>query len=271
MKKLAALLIAAPLALAACGGSSHSSAQPVPSRVTVSPVAYVKQSAKKTAETSVHMTMSATMNIAAMSISMNGSGDFSYAQHDGSFSINAAVMGQNMKVDEVLSGSTIYMSSPLFAGSLPAGKTWMKLDLGALGKAQGTNIQSLLSQSPGESLKRLEAAGKVTKVGHETINGDATTKYRVTELDLSKLFPPGVKLPAGAMPKFGPINVWIGDANGYVYRETMSFSSSSGGKTVSMTMVSDLSNFGEAVNVSVPPASETADMSQLAGMGGFGG
>jgi len=263
MTKLTFLLFVAPLALAACGGSSSNA------QVHVDPVAYVKHAAQKTAQTSEHMTMTANMNMGPISLSMDGSGDFSFAQHAGSFAVNASVLGHTVKVQEVLSGTAIYMNSPMFSSSLPAGKTWMKIDLAQIGKAQGINMSSLLSQSPADNLKKLEAAGTVNEVGTETIDGAATTRYRVTNLDVSKLLK-GAKVASLGKVKYGPIDVWIGDANGYVYRETMSFTAAVAGRSVTMDMTVNLSKFGEAVQVTVPPDNQTLDASKL-GLQGLGG
>jgi hypothetical protein len=65
----------------------------------------------------------------------------------------------------------------------------------------------------------------------------------------------------------GPINVWIGKSDGYVYRETVSVSVSATvpAQSGSWGMRVDFSKFNEPVSVSVPPASETADMSSLGG------
>jgi hypothetical protein len=179
-------------------------------------------------------------------------------------------MGRNIRMQEVMSGATIYMSSPMFSSQLPSGKTWMKLDLQKFGQAHGINYSSLMTQSPAQTLQKLDAAGSVDNLGTETINGVETTHYQVTNLDLSKL-PQGAKIAAlGLHPKYGPIDVWIGNSNGYVYREQMSFSYSIGGQSASMAMTVNLSKFGEAVHIGIPPASETVDETSLAMMGAGG-
>jgi hypothetical protein len=262
MRRSLLILLAAPLALVACGGgSNHNSSAPP---VKLDPVAYVRHAAHKTAGLSAeHMTTTGKVSVLGTSVSVTGSGDFSNAQHRGSFVASFSAAGRNGKIDEVLDGTTIYMSSPLFARQLPAGKKWMKLDLGQLGKANGVNYSTLMSQTPAQALKRLEAAGTVTQLGADTIDGVATTRFRVDHLDITKL-PQGAKIEALAHPTYGPIEVWIGKRNGYIYRETMSFSYSVQGQQASMTMTSDFSKFGESVRVSVPGASETVDATSQA-------
>src|SRR2546423_11416705 len=108
--------------------------------------------------------------------------------------MSTGLLGQPMKITEILAGTTAYMSSPLFGTKLPAGKTWLKVDFQQLAKSQGLNDpMSLMSQNPTQALGRLEAAGTVKEVGTETIDGVATTRYRVTALDITKL-PQGAKL-----------------------------------------------------------------------------
>lgn len=264
MKRFALLLLALPLALAACGGGS-----PV-AQVHADPLAFVKQSAHKTAAlTSEHMTMTVTGSVAGQNISMQGSGDFTNRPLQGAMTISMSMLGQSLQMNAVETGTTMYMQSPMFTSQLPSGKTWMKLDMQKAGSKMGIDYSSLMSQSPTAALAQLGAAGSVKSIGTETIDGVETTHYQVTNLDLSKL-PQGAKLEALAHPKYGPIDVWIGNKDGYVYRQSGSFTYSVMGQSASMTMRVDLSKFGENVNVTVPPASEVYDATGLAS-GGMGG
>jgi len=260
MRKFALLLLVAPLALAACGGGSSSS-------VKVDPLAYVKHSAQKTARMpSEHMTMTGTVSAGPMEINMNGSGNFSNTTKQGQMSVAMTLMGRNIRIEEIVAGTTIYMRSPMFSSQLPSGKTWMKLDLQKAGAAQGIDYSSLMSQSPASALQQLGAAGSVKSIGAETIDGVETTHYQVTNLDISKL-PQGAKIQALAHPQYGPIDVWIGNKDGYVYRESLSFTYSVSGQSASMSMRIDLSKFGENVNVTVPSSNLVFDTTSLT-MGG---
>jgi hypothetical protein len=262
MTKFALLLLVAPLALAACGSSSHA-------RVTkVDPVAYVKRAAVRTGQTlGEHMAITATMSAAGQNVSMKGSGDYVNHPAMGTFEFSVSGMGQDFTYNVVQDGTAMYLSSPLLDSRLPTGKKWIRVDLQKLGKASGFNFSSLMSRTPAQALQQLEAAGSVKTVGTETIDGVETTHYQVTNLDVSKL-PQGAKLQALAHPKYGPIDVWIGNKDGYIYRETASIDYSVEGQTSSMSTQIELSNFGAKVNVSVPPASETVDASSMNSMGG---
>jgi hypothetical protein len=266
MKKIVLLVLAAPLVLAACGGGSSAP-------VNVDPVAYVRHAASKTAGLpSEHIAMQLTATAAGQSLTMNGSGDFSNRPSKGTLQLAASVAGHNISIHEVVVGTTAYMSSQLFAAALPSGKTWLKLDMQQVGKSQGINYNQLLSQTPSNSLQRLEAAGTVTSVGPDTVYGTATTHYRVTNLDLSKV-PQAAKLLAAAhvKVKYGPIDVWIGNADGYVRQVSYSASESVAGHSVETSAVMTFTKFGEAVNVRIPPARQTFDATGLATGGGLGG
>jgi hypothetical protein len=258
LKKIALLLLCSPLLLAACGSSSHA-------QVTADPIAYVKHAGKKTAGLpSEHMTMTATISVGGLKGTMTGSGDFANATRQGQMDVVAGAAGRDTThVREVISGTTIYLRSPVYDAQLPKGKTWMKLDLQKAGASAHINYSSLLmSQSPPRGLLQLEAAGSVKSIGVETIDRVETTHYQVTNLDITKL-PQGAKIQALAHPKYGPIDVWIGNKDGYVYRESLSFTYSAAGQSGSMAMRVDLSNFGEKVDVNVPPANTVFDASSL--------
>ena len=254
MRKAALLLLVAPLALTACGGSSNA-------QVKVDPVAYVKHSAHKTADMpSEHMTMTGSISVGLIKLTMTGSGDFANATRQGQMVVVAGLTaaGRNLHIREVLDGTTMYLQSPAYRSQLPAGKTWMKLDLQKVGASQGISYDAIMSQSPARALLQLEAAGSVKSIGAETINGVETTHYEVTNLDITKL-PQGAKILALAHPTYGPIDVWIGNEDGYVHRESLSFTYSATGQAASMAVRIDLSKFGEKVNVTIPPARQVFD------------
>ena len=146
-----------------------------------------------------------------------------------------SVLGRSVKFNAVEDGTTMYMQSPLFTSQLPGGKTWMKIDLQKAGSKLGLDYSSLMSQNPASALDRLKAAGSVKSLGTETIDGVQTTHYQVTNLDISKL-PQGGKILSLAHPKYGPIDVWTGNNDGYVYRESIPMSYSVAGQSASMSM-----------------------------------
>ena len=246
MRRLLLAAAVLPLLLAACGGGKHSSSGGT--TVQLAPTAYVKQAAAKTAKAeSEHAKLDGTVTLQGQTVTMTGEGDFDNAQHQGTMEVHAKVAGVDVQIDEVLDGTSIYLRSPLLAAAIPNGKTWMKLDLEKLDKAQGVDFSALLSQNPTQTFSQLQASRNVTKVGEETIDGVDTTHYR-GRLDLTKL-----KQLQGATAQ--PYDVWIGNDDGYVHRMKLGYSV--GGQSMSMTM--DFSDFGKDVSVTVPSQSDTFD------------
>ncbi len=243
------------LALAACGGAGTKGAAPVESGLSAAPV---KHAAVKTAEAaSEHVVVTATATVSGTSTTVNGSGDFDNRTRRGNFHASLGVAGINAEIDEVMDGTTIYMRSPLLSTTLPAGKSWIKVDLQRYGKAHGIDFSALLGQSPAQALAQVEAAGGVTKVGEETVGGVSTTHYR-GHVDVSKL-PQGAQVEALTHAKYGPLDIWIGNDDGLVhrYRETVTIKQN--GTSVTTATTADFSKYGEPVTVNVPPASATID------------
>ena len=250
-----------PLVAAACGSSkSGSSNTPTTSAGAVlSIAAAVAKTAKAGSE---HVAISATTTAAGQHVTLTGSGDFDSAKSQGKLTTTVDLTGVKTQLNEVLTGKTVYISSQLFSSFLPAGKSWLKIDLSSAGKALGIQSSVLGAQDPGQALAQLQALTGVQKIGTATIAGVSTTHYR-GKIDTSKL-PSGVSSALSTTgASVGPYEVWVGD-DGYVHRVRLTTTASSGtgnvGKTV-LTMT--LSQFGESVSVSVPSASETVDASKL--------
>jgi hypothetical protein len=239
MKLFAPLLVAAPLALAACGSSTAQVSDPL---------SYVKQAAKKTAQTSHHVTTAG----AFAGMTSAGSGDFSSNARAGSFADTEAVYGHTTKFTDVVSGSSVY---EILKG-LPAGKKWFMVDFSKLPRGTCVEPAMVNARSQAHALQTLGAAGTVIKVGTQTIDGVTTTHYRVTRVDLSKL-PASERSEFMIDPKYGPVDVWIG-SDGYVYREKLLITDR-GGSGQPLTETVNFSKFGQAVHADVPTARETED------------
>lgn len=256
------LLVLLVLPLASCGGGSKSSGQPS----NMTPVAYVKSSAAKTAQTpSEHVALKGSLTVGGTLVTVDGTGDFDNAKQLGSMHADFSAGGLSGTLDEVLNGTTIYLQSPLLTSNLPKGKTWLKLDL-QKAAPKGVDLSALTTQSPTKLLSQLQAAGNVTKVGDETFNGSATTHYRA-KLDVSKL----PKVAALAHATYAPLNIWIGKDDGYVHRIQTAYTikvANASAQSIALTV--DFSDFGKSVSVSVPPASAAADGTGQAipGLGG---
>jgi hypothetical protein len=254
------VLAVVPAVLAACGSGASSS-----SHVTLSPVASVKQSAKKTAQaTSEHMTLTASAAVSGQKVVMTGSGRFDNTKKQGDLTMHANVGGLDLPIEAVEDGTTIYLKSAIFQAMLPAGKSWLAVDLQKAGKKAGIDFGQLLAQDPAQQLAQLQAAGDVTDVGSETIDGAPVEHYRA-RLDLSKL-PQGSQIQKLVNPKYQPEDIYVGKDDGYIHRLHVAYTAQ--GQAVALLM--NFSDFGQVVTVSIPPASETVEATNqaLKGLGG---
>lgn len=168
----------------------------------------------------------------------------------------------------------IYLDLGPLASQIPGGKQWIELDLSKLGQSSGFDLSKLMSGAqfqPGDLLSMLKAEGAtVHKVGSATIDGTATTHYRVS-IDMAKaLKQDGVTNPslaaAAAKAKNASENVWVGQ-DGLLRRVQVGYDAA---KThVAMTM--SLSDYGAHVTIAAPPSGSVYDATQLAqGLGSFG-
>ena len=246
--RVALALVVLALPLSACGGVSLN--------------AVAKAATKATAAGSEHVAMTATVGVAGQNVKMTGSGDFQTSPKLGSMHLEMDVAGRHVVMDEVMQGWTVFLKSPLFASRLPGGKHWMSVDLQKASAKLGVNLSQYTQQDPTDILGALKKAGSVSKIGSETVDGVDTTHYRAT-VDLSKA-PNGKRLQQLTQLKSLPVDLWIGGDN-LLRRMVMHYSATVSGQTAATNMQMDLSNYGEQVNVQVPSASDTIDMTNLGG------
>ncbi|MHB8468208.1 MAG: LppX_LprAFG lipoprotein [Gaiellaceae bacterium] len=249
MRRAVLLLLALPFAATACGGMHNGSA------VKLTPVAYVHSAAARTAAApSEHVTLKLTGNTAGQTFTFDGTGDFDTASKLGDLTLTLHAGPVATTIETVLSGTSSYVKSPLLSGKLPGGKTWLAVDLQSALAKQGIDFSQLSSSNPVQTLAQLQAIGDVTAIGTEQLGGVQTTHYR-GHIDLAKL-PLAAKIPALKSATFGPYDVWIGKDDGYVRKFSTTYSVAVGGQSADFSLEEQLSNFGETVNVTVPPAAD---------------
>jgi hypothetical protein len=170
----------------------------------------------------------------------------------------------------------VYVQSGLLSGRLPGGQHWVELNLSKVAQAKGIDLGTLLSAGqvqPGDVLSMLEAEGaKVRSLGPDTVDGVATTHYRVT-LDIAKalqakgLTNPLLKHMAAKTPNV-PLNVWIGK-DGLVHRVQASFAHARNGVPAHLGLTVDVYDYGAKATIAAPPSSDVFDATQL--VQSFGG
>jgi LppX_LprAFG lipoprotein len=181
-------------------------------------------------------------------------------------SINMDMAGRSFHFDEIFTSHAIYVKAP---GLVPthAGKPWGKISLAAL--PGGMNLRKLFNQSqngnpitamgsPAALAKFLANAKHLRVVGHETVDGVATTEYAGTLnlRALSAAMPAAQKKLLGSAPPNVPFRVWI-DGQHHTRKLVMSFAFDK----VSMSLAVHITSINEPVRIVAPPASQVSTMS----------
>jgi hypothetical protein len=192
----------------------------------------------------------------------------------GQLTITITRGGRAFKIDTVITGTILYMRSPVFQ-QLTGGKQWVKLDLGEIARQRGIDLGSLLNTSPTptSALSYLGgSAGKVKKVGSEKVQGIDTTHYAVTvDLERAASHAKGTarqslkRLVQTSGVKKLPEDVWIDD-KGYVRKVLYNTAGSGGAQAATVTMV--LHDFGPHVPIQPPPKGSVVDIMSKIGAAG---
>ena len=251
--------LALTIALAGCGSSSDGT-----EREAVAPLA--KAVSATQAESSARMTFTTEGDVAGQSIKGNGSGIVQFKPPKAQLNLKMSAAGQDISIDEVMDGTTMYMKLPKEAmAGVPGGKSWIKFDLdkasgGALSGAMGS------SQDPASQLKLLNALAGAKEVGKEKIGGEQTTHYR-GELDYKQVAKSGpqelrkaAELAVKVMENTTiPVDVWIDD-QGRVRQQRLDFNTKplNGSPGQKQTMTIGYSDFGTDTSVIKPPADSDA-------------
>jgi hypothetical protein len=168
----------------------------------------------------------------------------------------------------------IYLRLGFLSSQLPGGKQWIKLDVSKLGKAAGLDLGKLLSGSqfqPSDLLGMLTSEGaKIHKLGPATVDGVATTHYRV-RIDLAKVLQAkGLTSPLlsglTARLKTATSEVWIGK-DGLVRRVRVSYDVPRGEEPMRMAMTMSLYDYGAHLSIAAPPSSQVFDATLFAQQG----
>jgi hypothetical protein len=185
------------------------------------------------------------------------------------------------KIDVVQDGKVGYVKLPALADQLPAGKSWIRSDDGGGGVQAGFDFDELeqfAKTDPRDVLETLRAVtSKIETVGSEDLRGVETTHYRavIDPAELAKLAPSGdEQMTQTLVDQFTaqsglgaiPVDVWI-DETGFVRKLGMSFAATQPGTTQSseVSLAFEIWDYGESVDIDVPPASQVADASAVRG------
>lgn len=182
------------------------------------------------------------------------------------------------QLEAIQDGDIMYVRFPLLAKELPEGKTWIKGDAKELAAQSGSGFDQLGSfagTDPRDTFAYLTAvSGSIETVGGETVRGADTTHYRAT-IDIAKvtsMLPAEQRQGLGSLDAlFGqaglgaiPLDVWL-DAEQRVRKLELSFELTEPGsdEQARIAMTIELYDYGEPLDVSLPPADEVVDVATL--------
>jgi hypothetical protein len=186
---------------------------------------------------------------------------------------------EGWKIEVIQDGAVGYVRFPALDDQLPHGKTWIRGDAGDA-SASGLDLHELeqfTKSDPREALDALRAVtSDIETVGSEQLRGVAATHYRavIDPAELAKQAPtsdpssPSLVDQIATQSGLGPVpvDVWI-DESGLVRKVTMSFEGTdpSTPRSSEVSMSFELWDYGVAVEIDLPPASQVADASALRG------
>jgi hypothetical protein len=182
------------------------------------------------------------------------------------------------QLELVQDGDVGYVRLPAIDDQLPDGKTWVRGTADAVnaGGFDFSELDSFAQNDPRDALEALRGvSGDVETVGSEELHGVATTHYRA-HLDPAELARQANERNADAASLFDrlsgqsgvtdvPLDVWL-DANGLVRKLALDLDApDTTGQTGHVSLAFELWDYGEPVEIEVPPASQVADASALRG------
>jgi len=176
------------------------------------------------------------------------------------------VGAQLVTIDAVLltegGSQVIYMRSPVFTPQLPAGKSWLRIDLTRQAAGLGVDLSSIYSA--GETFAPLEhGVVSVKRLGRRAIAGAPATHYRAI-ID--------VKRAARAVPAYGkqvaaveratgvklgrsPYDVWVG-GDGRIRQMRFVTPTVAGGVRGTSTQTITFLSYNRPVTISAPPRAQ---------------
>ncbi|MGW6710753.1 hypothetical protein ACWGDE_38490 [Streptomyces sp. NPDC054956] len=161
----------------------------------------------------------------------------------------------------LVQGAYYYNVDPAQDGPFK-GKTWLKIEASAILGDKGASAMNAGNNDPTAGLKTLKWAKNVTKVGTESVNGKNAVHYHAT-IPTDKLGDAASVFGAVGGGQAGELvaDVWVDDQG-----MPAKLSQVYGNVSAEIEFLS----FGVAKDIAVPPAAETADMTDLVKSGGAG-
>lgn len=235
---------------------------------------------------SFHQSLDMSMSAAGQSFSISAEADVDNENQKIGMTMDLGMLGGKMQM--VMDGGVLYMRSPVFEN---AGTEWVSMDPSKMDPAAAAQFGGFGAGTtdPSAFVGLFAGVFDVKASGEQELKGVPTTRY-VGTIDLKKVLA-GFSNVVGkdadaatrkqlevALEQFAslgidekiPFEIWI-DEEGLPRRQriTMDFGDLvPGAEEASMEMTVDFSDFGKAVDIKIPSASEVTDVTEtLAGAG----
>jgi hypothetical protein len=215
--------------------------------------------------------MKGTVTTGGQSVPLSARGMFDRKSQRGEFTTKTKLGSQAFTVRQIVDKQQLYLRSPVFAGKLPGGKSWLKIDVAQAARVPGLDLDALgvsgPSQAPAQGLDYLLGAGTATRLGAAKVNGLATTHYRV-QVDLKRAAKRSAKGTAKRSidrliaslggPTTLPVDLWI-DGDHLVRRQHVAYGATAAGARSAFDITTDYTAYGKTLDAKPPADGETFD------------
>jgi len=298
----ALLVVACALAVAGCGGGTTTTAVSV-EPISFRQLAASASTSAEATSGRFTFDLSASFPGSSEPFSFSGEGAFDEGSKRASFAMDMSSLakllggfvagfgdggGQDLpdfddpdgwKIEVVKDGDVDYVRFPALDEKLPSGKSWIR-GTGGTVNAAGLGLKevdSFTHNDPRHVLDALRALnGKVELAGSEELRGVETMHYRVL-LDPAELAKQAAKRESAGTQdlldqvtsesdhlKSVPLDVWI-DGDGLVRKLALEVSATQSGASQAgnLSLAFELWDYGERVDIPIPPPSQVVDASAL--------
>ncbi|MGW0874406.1 hypothetical protein ACWD3Z_28580 [Streptomyces sp. NPDC002740] len=268
------------------GGSSGGSEKSADGSPRLSPVAALRTAEKSTDGADSAKVESTTSMGSVMSMTADGAlgwgdgltGTLTITYTGGTMADTMRQMGTTSMEARYLPDAYYARMGDTFAAQA-GGKHWIRYaydDLESLGGSSGAYLKDQMQNTtPNQSVKLLLASGDVREVGEEKVRGQRTTHYSGT-VEVADLAEKNSSLSRSQLDDLKKtleqagvttetVDIWVDDRDLLVKKVEK-------GETTAgaYTQTAYYSDYGTEVSAEVPPASDTADFSELVKLQGAG-
>jgi hypothetical protein len=215
--------------------------------------------------------MKGTVTTGGQAVPLSARGVFDRKGQRGEYTTKAKLGSRAFTVRQIADKQQLYLRSPIFAGKLPGGKSWLKINVAEAARVPGLDLDALgvsgPSQDPAQGLDYLQGAGVARRLGAAKVNGVATTHYLV-QVDLKRAAKRSSSATAKRSidrlisslggPTMLPVDLWI-DRDNLVRRQRVKYSATVAGTRSAFDITTDYTAYGATFKAAPPADGDTFD------------